>query len=163
MSIPATEANPGGEIAVIDPVALAVSTTYPLKDCGPAGLALGPGNQLLAGCGNPGRSVIIDKTNGALIADFSNVGGSDEVWFNWGDNRYYLASRPAQTLGVIDAGSLTLVANVQSGIGAHSVAADKVSNHIFVPISGPDPACPNGCIAVYSSVNLENNGTSRAF
>ena len=66
-----------------------------LKDCGPNGAALGPGNQLLAGCGNPGRSVIIDKTNGNVLADFSNVGGSDEVWYNPGDNRYYLASRPS--------------------------------------------------------------------
>ena len=163
LSVPATVANPGGEIAVIDPVGLNVVATYGLKNCGPNGLALGPGNQLLAGCGNPGRSVIIDKTNGALLADFSDVGGSDEVWFNPGDNRYYLASSATQNLGVIDAMSLTKVANLQSGIGAHSVAADMASNHIFVPVAGPDPACPNGCIAVYTSVNLENKGKSRAF
>ena len=98
-----------------------------------------------------------------MLADFSNVGGSDEVWYNPGDNRYYLASSPSQNLGIIDAGSLTMVANVQSGVGAHSVAADLASNHIFVPISAPDPACPNGCIAVYSIPGLENMGKSRAF
>ena len=160
---PATVANPGGEIAVIDPVGLAVTATYGLKNCGPNGLALGPGNQLLAGCGNPGRSVIIDKTNGAVLADFSTVGGSDEVWYNPGDNRYYLAETASQNLGIIDAATLTKVDDVQSGVGAHSVAADRASNHIFVPVAGPDPACPNGCIAVYSSVNLENKGKSRAF
>jgi DNA-binding beta-propeller fold protein YncE len=163
MSVPATVANPGGEIVVIDPVGLSVTASYGLKDCGPNGLALGPGNQLLAGCGNPHRSVIIDKTNGAVLADFSNVGGSDEVWFNKGDNRYYLAETSFQNLGIIDALSLSFVGEVQSGLGAHSVAADLASNHIFVPISGPDPACPNGCIAVYSSANLENHGLSRAF
>jgi hypothetical protein len=98
-----------------------------------------------------------------VLADFSNVGGSDEVWYNPGDNRYYLASSAAQNLGIIDAGSLSLVANVQSGVGAHSVAADLATNHIFVPIAGPDPACPTGCIAVYSSVNMDMNGKSRAF
>ena len=163
LSVPATVANPGGEIAVIDPVSLAVTTSYGLKDCGPNGLAIGPGNQLLAGCGNPHRSVIIDKTNGAVLADFSTVGGSDEVWYNPGDNRYYLAETAFQNLGIIDAGTMTMVGEVQSGIGAHSVAGDRVSNHIFVPVAGPDPACPNGCIAVYSAANLENKGTSRAF
>jgi hypothetical protein len=136
---------------------------YGLTNCGPNGAALGPGNQLLAGCGNAGRSVIIDKTNGNVLADFSNVGGSDEVWYNPGDNRYYLASSASQNMGIIDAGSLAMVANVQSGVGAHSVAADLASNHVFVPIAAPDPACPNGCIAVYSSPGLENMGKSRAF
>jgi hypothetical protein len=163
LSVPATKASPGGAVAVIDPVAMTVTAMYGLTNCGPNGAALGPGNQFLAGCGNAGRSVIIDKTNGAVLADFSNVGGSDEVWYNPGDNRYYLASSATQNLGVIDAGTLTMVANIQSGIGAHSVAADQTSNHIFVPIAGPDPACPNGCIAVYSTSNMENVGKSRAF
>lgn len=162
LSVPATQASPGGEMAVIDPVGMSVVASYPLNNCGPNGAALGPGNQLLAGCGNAGRSVIIDKTNGAVLADFTTVGGSDEVWFNPGDNRYYLADSAAQNLGVIDAGSLTGW-NVQSGVGAHSVAADQASNHVFVPIAAGDPACPNSCIAVYTSANLENKGKSRAF
>ncbi|MCA1645727.1 MAG: cytochrome C nitrite reductase [Chloroflexi bacterium] len=162
LSIPATKTNPGGEMDVIDPVGLAVTARYGLKDCGPNGAAIGPGNQLLAGCGNPGRSVIIDKTNGTVLADFSNAGGSDEVWFNPGDNRYYLAQTAAQNLGIIDAATLTVVSQVQSGVGAHSVAADPATNHIFVPVSALDPACPHGCIAVYSTVNLENHGRSRA-
>jgi hypothetical protein len=161
MSIPATRTNPGGEIDVIDPTAMAVTARYPLANCGPNGAAIGPGHQLLAGCGNPGRSTIIDRTNGAVLADYTNVGGSDEVWFNPGDNRYYLAQTGAQNLGVIDANTFQVADNVQSGVGAHSVAADLASNHIFVPIAGPDPACPNGCIAVYSSVNMDNNGLSR--
>ena len=161
ISVPATNANPGGEIDVIDPVGKTVTAKYGLTNCGPNGLAIGPGNQLLAGCGNPHRSVVIDRTNGSVLGDFSTVGGSDEVWYNPGDNRYYLAETAFQNLGVIDAGSLTAVGEVESGIGAHSVAADLSSNHIFVPIAGPDPACPTGCVAVYSSVNLDNNGLSR--
>lgn len=162
ISIPATNANPGGEIDVIDPNSRSVTAKYGLHDCGPNGLAIGPGNQLLAGCGNPHRAVVIDATNGMVLGDFSNVGGADEVWYNPGDNRYYLAETGFQNLGVIDAGSLSVVGEVESGVGAHSVAADLSSNHIFVPIAAPDPACPTGCIAVYTSVNLENNGLSRA-
>jgi len=161
MSIPATKASPGGEMAVIDPVSMSVTASYPLPDCRPNGAALGPGHQLLAGCGAAHRAVIIDKTTGAVMAEFSTVGGSDEVWFNPGDNRYYLGESAPQNLGIIDAVTLTVVGEVQSGVGAHSVAADLGNNHIFVPIAGPDPACPNGCIAVFSSVNLDNNGLSR--
>ncbi len=162
ISVPATNASPGGEIDVVDPVAMAVTAKYGLKDCGPNGAALGPGNQLLAGCGNPHRSVIIDKTNGVVLADFSTVGGSDEVWFNPGDNRYYLGESAFQNVGIIDAMSLTAIGEVQTGLGAHSVAADLGNNHIFVPIASPDPACPTGCIAVYSTVNVDNFGASRA-
>ena len=164
LSVPASKANPGGEIAVIDPVQMAVVATYGLTNCSPNGAAIGPGNQLLAGCGNAGRSVIVDKTNGTVIADFSNVGGSDEVWFNPGDNHYYLAESARQNLGVIDAGTLVGY-EVESGLGAHSVAADQSSNHVFVPINALDPACGGvqGCIAVFTSVNLENMGKSRNF
>jgi hypothetical protein len=161
ISVPATKTNPGGEIDVIDPVSQSVTAKYALPDCNPNGLALGPGNQLLAGCGSPHRSVIIDRTNGKVMAEFSDVGGSDEVWFNLGDNRYYLGESAAQNLGIIDATSMKRVTEVESGIGAHSVAADLATNHIFVPIAGPDPACPNGCIAVYSSVNVDMMGLSR--
>jgi hypothetical protein len=161
ISVPATKTNPGGEMDVIDPVSMSVTARYGLNNCGPNGSAVGPGNQLLAGCGNPHRAVIIDRTNGAVLADFSNVGGADEVWFNPGDHRYYLAETGFQNLGIINADTLSFVAEVQSGVGAHSVAADLATNHIFVPVAGPDPACPDGCVAVFSSVNLDNNGLLR--
>lgn len=39
----------------------------------------------------------------------------------------------------------------------HYYLADRSNGAIdIVPVAGPDPACPNGCIAVYSSVNLDN-------
>jgi DNA-binding beta-propeller fold protein YncE len=161
ISVPATRTNPGGEIDVIDPAGMNVTARYGLPNCGPNGLAIGPGPQLLAGCGSPHRAVIINRTNGAVLAEYSNVGGSDEVWFNPGDNRYYLAESAFQNMGVIDATSLSFLAELQSGIGAHSVAADLASNHVFVPVAAPDPSCPTGCIAVYSTVNRDNNGLSR--
>jgi hypothetical protein len=159
-AVPATKANAGGEIAVLDPVKISVTKSYPLTNCNPHGLMAGPGNQMLVGCSVAGRSVILDRTNGNVVAEFSDNGGSDEVWYNPGDNRYYLAQSAAQNLGVIDAATFASF-TVQSGLGAHSVAADQALNHIFVPVVAPDPACPTGCIAVYSSVGLDMRGVSR--
>ena len=86
------------------------------------------------------------------------------MWFNPGDNRYYLAespsTSPSQNLGVIDAATFAS-SLVQSGVGAHSVAADQALNHVFVPIAAPDPACPNGCIGVYAAVADDMRGVSR--
>jgi DNA-binding beta-propeller fold protein YncE len=159
-AVPATKTNPGGEVAVLDPVKLSVTKSYPMNNCVPHGMAVGMGNQLLAGCSLPGRAVVIDRTNGVVLADFTDNGGSDEVWFNPGDNHYYLAETSSQNLGVIDAVTLT-GSKVQSGPGAHSVAADQALNHIFVPIATPDPSCPNGCIAVYANVAADMHGVSR--
>ena len=53
----------------------------------------------------------------SVLKTFSQLGGSDEVWYNPGDNKYYLAmsswtssgktgtGNPTPSLGIIDAGS----------------------------------------------------------
>ena len=151
-AVPGTKDLPGGAIDAIDPVQMTITQRFPLTNCAPHGLALGPNHQALVGCSKALHTIVIDDTNGNVLADFTQTGGSDEVWYNPGENRYYLAENAAQSLGVIDAGTLTFIENVETGLGAHSVAADAINNHIFVPIATPDPACPNGCIAVFASV-----------
>jgi DNA-binding beta-propeller fold protein YncE len=160
-AVPATKNHEGGEIAVIDDGQMAVTGTYVLTDCQPHGLAIGPNHQLLVGCSLTDHTLVLDASNGRVLADLPQTGGSDEVWFNSGENRYYLAERGPQSLGIIDALTNKFVENVQSGVGAHSVAADSLNNHIFVPIMASDPACPNGCIAVFASVHGDRAGQPR--
>jgi DNA-binding beta-propeller fold protein YncE len=160
-AVPSTKDHEGGEIAVLDDAKMAVTTSYTLTDCSPHGLAVGPNHQLLVGCSAEGHTMILDGTNGHVISDMTQTGGSDEVWFNPGENRYYLAERGSQSLGIVDALTNKFVENVESGVGAHSVAADAANNHVFVPIAGPDPACPNGCIAVFASVFGDRGGLPR--
>lgn len=153
-NVPATKANPGGEIDVIDGQAMKIVRVIPLQGCGPKGLALGPNNHLMVGCGPSGTkasghvsSVIVDAASGQVLSTVTEVGGSDMVWYNPGDNRYYLAARdmtsdgtaagkPAPVLGVIDAATNKWIANVPTGPGAHSVAVDPKTNHVFVPVNG---------------------------
>ncbi len=73
-------------------------------------------------------------------------------------------------LGTIDAKGNVWDGNVPTSISAHSVAADRVSHHVFVPIGFPaagvaDPTnpCPvvtRGCVAVYlpSSIDDDDSG-----
>jgi hypothetical protein len=68
-----------------------------------------------------------------------DVGGADEVWFNPGDGNVYLAMRsggPSNSgeLGVVGGSNITGI--LQTGAGAHSVAAYIGNNHIFVPVAG---------------------------
>lgn len=155
-SVPETPTHPGGEIAVIDPLARVVTTVFPVTACHPAGLAMGPHQNLLLGCASPTKSIIMDARTGDIVANITQVGGADEVWFNPGDKHFYLAARRnpgGPVLGVIDAETNTWLQNVPTGTNAHSVAAARKNNHIFVPLTpnAADPFCSRGCIAIYAS------------
>jgi hypothetical protein len=90
-----------------------VEATYLIDFCSPAGLALGPHEDLLANCntiwedtdgalwtGNADRRihtaapqlVVLDAKTGSIEANVTGAGVGDEVWFNKGDNHYYAAS-----------------------------------------------------------------------
>jgi hypothetical protein len=130
ISIPQIGANAAdGAVARISPSAGAVDAVFPVQFCQPAGLALGPKQDLLLGCsvvfdtaGNAWTtadantaapiSLIMDGKTGKVEQMVTGVSGSDEVWFNAGDGNYYLAARNqpgGPVLGVIDAKSQTLV------------------------------------------------------
>jgi hypothetical protein len=130
-----------------------------VNQCGPNGATVGPHDNLLLGC-TPAN---LAGTNSTLVINaktkhFANIGGitgSDEVWFNAGDNRYYTGSSannlsipgfacpPGENtagtcpaLGVINAGTNLLIEIIPQGSGSHSVAADAFRNRIYVPQVG---------------------------
>src|SRR6267142_3802696 len=154
-----------------------------LSNCGPNGATVGPHDNLMLGC-TPANNPTNDSTLviNATTKHFSHVNGlvgSDEVWFNKGDGRYYTGSNrncrttapcptaatQAAVLGVVDATSV-LIETVPQSSGSHSVAADSKRNLIFVPQSAPVAVVgaggdttavgagicgsTNGCVAVYS-------------
>ena len=156
----------------------------PLHACGPNGATVGPHDNLLLGCTpqNNGNDVITQVINAATknYANVANITGSDEVWYNSGDNRYYTgssrdctvsgspcpaASQQTPVLGVID-GTSVLIEKIRQSSGSHSVAADSKRNLIFVPQVAPVAVVgtggdtttvgmqtcgsSNGCVAVYA-------------
>jgi hypothetical protein len=160
----------GGFIAEIDPRTQTVTRKFPVGDCEPAGLSVGPHNHLVVGCQSQ-ETIVLDATTGGIVTTITQVGGNDEVWFNRGDRNYYVAARnnktngqPDPVLGVIDADTNTLIGtiptvNIPGDGSAHSVAANRANNHVFVPLPANSLhmyntggfACTHGCIAVFSN------------
>ena len=159
LSIPSLDGNNShGAMAVIDPQTYRLIGLMPVAKCMPAGLALGPHDDLLLGCsddavaaGFPARSLVMSATTGKLVASLP-VGGSDEVCSDLKAGRYYLAAvanTGGPVLGVVDSRANRWIGNVPTGPHAHSVATDPATGRVFVPIAaGSAPDCVRGCIAV---------------
>jgi hypothetical protein len=171
LAVPELDGDPArGEIVAIDPKTVAVVAHFPVSECEPAGLALGPAHQLLVGCsgdaieaGFASKSLIIDTRDGSEIASIPEVGGSDEVWYDPADRHYYLAARDnpsGPVLGVIDATTAQFSVNVPTTDDSKSVASDP-RGKVFVALTpttdafANDPArglhCENGCIGVFTN------------
>ena len=135
---PQTLANPNGEIDTIDPHSHAIVNVFALPAaCTPHGLALGPNDSVVVGCNVVNSQIyIVNAKTGAILGSVPGYGGSDECWYNAGDNRYYCAlssQLPGPVVVVIDAGTFQLVGTIPTSTQAHSVAADSATNHVFVP------------------------------
>jgi hypothetical protein len=173
-------ANAHGEVDVIpaafvmqgNPVTPVVLTlpagtkVFPLGDCDPTGLVLGPGTDMAVVCrqgitGELLTLLILDRTNGTILATL-NAGGGDQITYDPSSNRYYeaasrwtasglaatggacsAASPCTPVLWVIDAGSRQLVAAIQSGNNSHSVGLDPTTKQLYMPNSSA--AAPGGC------------------
>ena len=182
-----------GGVLVVDPAQItqsmvtlgAFNTTtktgvIALHGCGPNGSTVGPNENILLGCtpqNNPSDNItLVLNAVSRVQTPIANITGSDEVWYNAGDNRYYLGASRAcglaagcphggAVLGVVDAATNTLIEKVPQSSNSHSVAADAKRNLIFVPQvgaasvvgSGGDTTnvgagicgSNNGCVAVF--------------
>jgi hypothetical protein len=167
-----------GSVDVIDPLhpitvtgggtafVPAIINSFPIYNCMPTGVNVRTGTTdvMVACADHDGRAfapstVIINGTTGEVLTTINNVGFVDETWYNPGDHNYYLAARDMPTgpvLGVISATTRQWLQNVPTNGNAHSVAADPINNHIFVPLpSGSTANCQSqsadGCVGVYAA------------
>jgi len=143
-----------------------------MPNCMPTSITNGPGTNFLVGCADhdgesfPANEYIInytptnkivctaDPATSVNCVPINNVGGVDEVWYNPGDNKYYLAARdmqPNAVMGVIDAKTNQWLYNMPTGSNAHSISVDPSNNHAFVPLQS-GTVCSTlasaGCIGV---------------
>jgi hypothetical protein len=180
-----TTANPHGETDVIpaafvlagtpaNPVTLTLPVPtaangfkiFPLGNCDPTGLDLGPGNDYGVMCrqGTTGALLtfqILDRTNGNVLAVL-NAGGGDQIAYDAATNGWYLSSSRWTTSGkagvngacsaavpcspllfVVDGTTRQIRAKVATGNNAHSVAVDPVGHQAYLPFSSA--SAPGGC------------------
>jgi len=144
ISIPATTANPNGEIDEIDPQSFKVTRSFPTVCKGPAGLVVTTSQRLVTSCGD-----IVDVATGTVLSTVAGVAG-DEIWYNPGDQRVYFGSGTDRiSVNVVDVspGVIATTALATLVVGqiltapavsqtTHSVAADSANNQIFVPVTG---------------------------
>lgn len=158
VSVGANPQNPQGEIDAIDPVKREIVARYAAPECFPAGLALGPSEHLLLGCsddaiaaGFKAKSIIMDAASGKILRTVDQVGGSNYVAYDSGNKRFYLGARDMTedgtkntkkmpVLGIIDAVSMEFIQNVPAAPNCKTVAADPLTNHVFMPLT----ASPSG-------------------
>lgn len=177
--------NPQAVYGAFDPTTHTGVITLPA--CSPNGASVGVDDELMLGCtpqNNPAdtqTTIISARTTNSVSVN--GVTGSDEVFFNAGDRRYYTGSswfsgNPAThpggaRLGVVDAETKFFIEALPTSDNSHSVAADASRNLIFVPQVAPvsvvgvggdnstngQNLCgtTNGCIAVYRS-GARNDG-----
>jgi hypothetical protein len=145
LAIPATDMHSKGEVDEIDPKAMKITRMFPTT-CGPAGLALIPGQRLMTSCGD-----VLDIATGKVLHTVTPTVSGDEIWFNPGDERVYFGGGTDRiSVDVVDAVRYNLITVLTVGLivppvppatfnplshTTHSVAADYELNRIFVPVT----------------------------
>jgi len=158
MSVPELNKDPKkGAIAVINPKTAKLVKMLPIDMCHPAGLAKGPGDNLVVGCGANGKegmppvTGVINVKTGAVVL-VPEIGGADMVNYNAHNNQYYTASRSqpgGAVIGVIDAKTNKLVQKIDTHGGyPHSVTSDEATGYVYVPVGTVDGG--DGTIHVYA-------------
>jgi len=137
LAIPSTVANPKGEVDEIDPVTMTITGKF-ATSCGPAGLALIPGQRLMTSCGD-----VLEIATGKVLTTVAGV-SADEIWYNPGDERVYFGG--FVSVPVVNGESPYNVIGALPWMGSfvpppglshfsHSIAADSENNHIFLPVT----------------------------
>jgi YVTN family beta-propeller protein len=108
----------------------------------PSGLAMDrQTSRLFIGCGGNQTMIVLDATNGAIIAKFP-IGRCDGVGFDPGLKLAY-SSNGEGTVTVVrelSAAKFELVENITTEPGARTIAVDTVTHKIYLPTAQMKPA-----------------------
>ena len=132
-------------IQVLDAATMKVLASWPIAPCdGPTGIAFDrASNRIFSGCGK--TSVVVDPTNGKVVATIANGDGVDALGWDAEQKLMYLpAGRDGNVTIVRQDGpdKYTVVATVTTMPGAKTITVDPVRHvaYLFQPEYGPAPA-----------------------
>ena len=123
------------QVAVVDIKAGKVVAKYSVAPGGsPVGMAVDPvNNRLFIGCRKPQKMIVMDATNGKVLADLPIGAGVDATKFGNGDA---FASCRDGTLTVVREtapGAFSVSQTVQTKVGARTMGLDADSQTIYLP------------------------------
>jgi hypothetical protein len=120
----------------------------------------------MVGCSNSQtQTVLLNPTAnggaGSIVATFSEISGSDELWYDPASGDYFVTGTDAtgvnRIFAVISDATDTLLQTVAvPDVNAHSIAVDPLNGDVFPPLEGSivggaqDTLCPRGCVAVFA-------------
>jgi DNA-binding beta-propeller fold protein YncE len=133
-------------IDVVDTKTWTKIATWDIAPCdGPTGIAMDrKTNRIFAGCS--GTSVVVDATNGKVVAQIKNGAGVDALGWDQNEKLIYIpAGQGDGSVTVVHEDSpdkYTVVATVPTFKGAKTIAVDDVKHmaYLFQPEFGPAPA-----------------------
>jgi DNA-binding beta-propeller fold protein YncE len=130
---------------VIDDKSMKVLASWPLAPCeGPTGIAFDKAsNRIFVGCSK--TSVVVDPTNGKIVATIANGDGVDALGWDATQKLIYIPAGRDGNVTVVHQDSpdkYTVVATVPTMRGAKTVAVDPMTHiaYLFQPEYGPAPA-----------------------
>lgn len=131
-------------IQVIDVATMRVLASWPLAPCeGPTGIAYDrKTNRIFSGCGK--TSVVVDATNGKVVATIANGDGVDALGWDPAEKLIYIpAGRDSNVTIAREDGpdKYTVVATVSTMRGAKTISVDSKKHvaYLFQPEYGPPP------------------------
>jgi len=136
-------------IQVLDAKTMKVLASWPIAPCdGPTGIAYDrSSNRIFSGCGK--TSVVVDPSNGKIVATIPNGDGVDALGFDPVQKLIYIPAGRDGNVTVVHQDSpdkYTVVATVPTMRGAKTITVDPVKHvaYLFQPEYGPAPAPPAG-------------------
>lgn len=146
--------DPAG-VAVLVPETLAQKAFFPLSVAGPHGLDLDEkSGRAFVAC--DGKAVVLlDTGTGKEVAVIPIAGEPDAIWFNSRRARLYCAIGNPGVVDVIDTQTSTLVEEIRTEEGAHTLAFDGDRQRLYAFL-------PKTCrVSVYEEEPLSMKKTSR--
>ena len=130
---------------VVDDRTWKVVDTWSVAPCkSPTGIAMDRAtNRIFVGCSD--TSIVVDGSNGKIVAHLPNGGGVDGIAFDASEKLLYIPSGAAGSVTVVHEDGpdkYTVVATVPTMRGARTIALNSKTHiaYVFTPEFGPPPA-----------------------
>jgi DNA-binding beta-propeller fold protein YncE len=125
-------------VVVLAADTLTPAPSWPVAPQGPHGLALDETtDQVFVAC-DSGDLVVLDRVSGEVLHTVPIAGPPDVLWLNAARQRLYIAMGPPGVVQVLNTRAMTLVEEIATEEGAHTLTFDEDRQrlYVFLPRSG---------------------------